>query len=189
VSPICEHVPFAEWTIAMLQFRTPDGPAFHPLAPLVLRTRKGPEADQFLYLFSVNRSNKRISLITSAVEILLSAYFWIRLPEIPQANAIRYLVLYFGTMILLFVLRMFLWGAVMRYRVSDLQVEGTAPFVFAFEWIACFLSMATSIALFMGRFAQGGDIYSEVVIFALCVVAFLPTVLLARARFLISGNG
>jgi hypothetical protein len=173
----------------MLQFRTPDGPAFHPLAPLVLRRRKGPKEDQFLYLFSVNQSNKRTSLATSAVEILLSAYFWIRIPEIPPASAIRYLALYFGTMILLFLLRMLLWGNVIKYRVSDLQVEGTAPFIFAFEWIACFLSLATSIALFTSHFARGGDIYSEVVIFVVCIAAFLPTVLLARARFLMNGSG
>ena len=138
--------------------------------------------DGEIYLFLISRSSKIISAIISALSIGAMLAFVSGLSDVAKSKYQDLLIIYFVFMIAVFFARVIFFGKSYKFSVSEIDKVGTVPIVFAFEWIAIFLSMAISYQYFILR--------ADIFYFSACaptfiflLLAFIPSAILSYYRF------
>lgn len=169
----------------MYKFRTPEGLGFNPLAPLMMNgIHFHKRKSESIYLFALNGMSVFKSLFVSVSAIFLSFFFGIVFWRASSDNAMYYFVAYLSAMIMLFIVRMTLFK-VIKVNAADTAIEGTVSFWFAFEWIAIFMPMAVIVCVSGFKFDGSIDLFHLLLFVALLIVAYVPTVLLSLARYIV----
>lgn len=158
----------------MLLYRTESGVGYNPLA--LYHKNSNSKNTRHIYLFMLDKHSKFHSAAMCAIVVILSACFLLGSKGVPPGAGFRYIVASCITLTGVFIFRSFRKSV--KFQVADIEVIGTAPMIFAFEWFSVFGGIALNYLFLSATFGIPLGVLPEICLSALLIIAFVPFIIL-----------